>query len=216
MAQIGSPEEARRIVNYWADEGVTWFKAYTDISREALGAAIEAAHARGLKFTGPPLLGLLPRGGRAGDRQSRARAVHQQRLCRRTARRITARGHARQPAQGGDRRPRGAADDPRDGRQQGGDDVDAGGLRAVVSRSPAARGAGARRARSRGARGVSRARARRRRRAPRSRRCRSCSVGRRRSSARSSRPADCSELASIPPAWAARFQATAISATTNC
>jgi imidazolonepropionase-like amidohydrolase len=52
MAQISTPEEARRIVNYWADEGVTWFKAYTDISREALGAAIEAAHKRGLKFTG--------------------------------------------------------------------------------------------------------------------------------------------------------------------
>ena len=52
MAQIGSPEEATRIVNYWADEGVTWFKAYTDISRETLGAAIKAAHARGLKFTG--------------------------------------------------------------------------------------------------------------------------------------------------------------------
>lgn len=52
MAQISSPEEARRIVNYWADEGVTWFKAYTDISRETLGAAIKAAHARGLKFTG--------------------------------------------------------------------------------------------------------------------------------------------------------------------
>lgn len=52
MAQIGTPDEARRIVNYWADEGVTWFKAYTDISRETLGAAIKAAHARGLKFTG--------------------------------------------------------------------------------------------------------------------------------------------------------------------
>jgi imidazolonepropionase-like amidohydrolase len=52
MAQVGSVEEARRIVNYWADEGVTWFKAYTDISREALAAAIRAAHARGLKFTG--------------------------------------------------------------------------------------------------------------------------------------------------------------------
>jgi imidazolonepropionase-like amidohydrolase len=52
MAQIGSAEEARRIVNYWADEGVTWFKAYTDISREALRAAIVAAHKRGLKFTG--------------------------------------------------------------------------------------------------------------------------------------------------------------------
>ena len=52
MAQIGTPDEARRIVNYWADEGVTWFKAYTDISREALGAAIVDAHKRGLKFTG--------------------------------------------------------------------------------------------------------------------------------------------------------------------
>jgi len=52
MAQVGSAEEARRIVHYWADEGVTWFKAYTDISRAALGAAIEAAHSRGLKFTG--------------------------------------------------------------------------------------------------------------------------------------------------------------------
>jgi imidazolonepropionase-like amidohydrolase len=52
MAQIGSPKEAERIVNYWADEGVTWFKAYTDISRETLGAAIKAAHARGLRFTG--------------------------------------------------------------------------------------------------------------------------------------------------------------------
>jgi imidazolonepropionase-like amidohydrolase len=52
MAQIASPEEAKRIVNYWADEGVTWFKAYTDISRDALRAAIAAAHARGLKFTG--------------------------------------------------------------------------------------------------------------------------------------------------------------------
>jgi imidazolonepropionase-like amidohydrolase len=52
MAQVSTPEEARRIVNYWADEGVTWFKAYTTISRAALGAAIEEAHKRGLKFTG--------------------------------------------------------------------------------------------------------------------------------------------------------------------
>ena len=52
MAQVGSAEQARRIVAYWAEEGVTWFKAYTDISREALGAAIEEAHRRGLRFTG--------------------------------------------------------------------------------------------------------------------------------------------------------------------
>jgi imidazolonepropionase-like amidohydrolase len=52
MAQVGSAEEARRIVAYWAEEGVTWYKAYTDISREALKAAIDEAHRRGLKFTG--------------------------------------------------------------------------------------------------------------------------------------------------------------------
>jgi imidazolonepropionase-like amidohydrolase len=52
MAQVSTPEEARRIVTYWADEGVTWFKAYTTISRAALGAAIDQAHKRGLKFTG--------------------------------------------------------------------------------------------------------------------------------------------------------------------
>jgi imidazolonepropionase-like amidohydrolase len=52
MAQVSNAAEAKRIVAYWADEGVTWYKAYTDISREALKAAIEEAHRRGLKFTG--------------------------------------------------------------------------------------------------------------------------------------------------------------------
>ena len=52
MAQVSTPEEARRIVAYWAEEGVTWYKAYTAISREALKAAIDEAHSRGLKFTG--------------------------------------------------------------------------------------------------------------------------------------------------------------------
>jgi imidazolonepropionase-like amidohydrolase len=49
---IRTPEEARDHVNFWADRGVTSFKAYTNISRAALGAAIEAAHARGIKVTG--------------------------------------------------------------------------------------------------------------------------------------------------------------------
>jgi len=52
MLGVTTPEEARRVVGYWADEGATWFKAYTLISREALGAAIEEAHRRGLRFTG--------------------------------------------------------------------------------------------------------------------------------------------------------------------
>ena len=43
---------ARAAVNYWADQGVTSFKAYMFIKPEALKAAIDAAHARGLKITG--------------------------------------------------------------------------------------------------------------------------------------------------------------------
>jgi imidazolonepropionase-like amidohydrolase len=52
MTGVATPEDARRVVGYWADEGATWFKAYTTISREDLRAAIEEAHRRGLKFTG--------------------------------------------------------------------------------------------------------------------------------------------------------------------
>ena len=52
MALIDSPGAARRFVEYWAEEGATWIKAYTDISRENLRAAIEAAHELGLKVTG--------------------------------------------------------------------------------------------------------------------------------------------------------------------
>ena len=52
MTQIGTPEDAKRVVAYWAEEGATWFKAYTRISRAELEAAIEEAHSRGLKFTG--------------------------------------------------------------------------------------------------------------------------------------------------------------------
>ncbi len=52
MTQVGTPEDAKRVVAYWAEEGATWFKAYTRISRAELSAAIEEAHSRGLKFTG--------------------------------------------------------------------------------------------------------------------------------------------------------------------
>lgn len=40
------------MVDYWATEGMTSFKAYMHISRPELAAAIAAAHARGLKITG--------------------------------------------------------------------------------------------------------------------------------------------------------------------
>ncbi len=49
---ITTPEQAKRVVDYWADEGATWFKVYTEISRENLRAVAEAAHARGVKVTG--------------------------------------------------------------------------------------------------------------------------------------------------------------------
>ena len=52
MAVVNSPETARRFVAYWASEGATWIKAYTDIRRSELGAAIKEAHKRGVKVTG--------------------------------------------------------------------------------------------------------------------------------------------------------------------
>lgn len=52
MHALAGPDDARRTVEYWAGLGVTSFKAYTNITRDELGAAIKAAHARGLKVTG--------------------------------------------------------------------------------------------------------------------------------------------------------------------
>jgi imidazolonepropionase-like amidohydrolase len=51
MHQLGTPEDARRLVRYWSEEGVPWFKAYTQISRDELGAAIDEAHKHGMKVT---------------------------------------------------------------------------------------------------------------------------------------------------------------------
>ncbi len=52
MHQLASAEDARKLVNYWADQGVTSFKAYMYITRDQLKAAIEEAHKRGIKVTG--------------------------------------------------------------------------------------------------------------------------------------------------------------------
>ncbi|HEX8073031.1 MAG TPA: amidohydrolase family protein [Pyrinomonadaceae bacterium] len=49
---LTGPEDARRMVRQWADEGVTSFKAYMYINRAELGAAVEEAHKRGIKVTG--------------------------------------------------------------------------------------------------------------------------------------------------------------------
>ena len=52
MHELTGPEDARRMVNFWADQGATSFKAYMNITREELRAAVEEAHKRGLKVTG--------------------------------------------------------------------------------------------------------------------------------------------------------------------
>ena len=49
---LTGPEDARQTVAFWADHGVTSFKAYKDITRDELAAAVREAHRRGLKVTG--------------------------------------------------------------------------------------------------------------------------------------------------------------------
>jgi len=52
MHTLTGAEDARRMVNFWADQGATSFKAYMNISRDELRATVEEAHKRGLKVTG--------------------------------------------------------------------------------------------------------------------------------------------------------------------
>jgi imidazolonepropionase-like amidohydrolase len=52
MHGLKDPDDARRQVAYWAGMGATSLKAYMNITRAQLGAAIEEAHARKIKVTG--------------------------------------------------------------------------------------------------------------------------------------------------------------------
>jgi len=52
MHTLTDANDARKLVNYWADQGATSFKAYMNITRDELRAAVEEAHKRGLKVTG--------------------------------------------------------------------------------------------------------------------------------------------------------------------
>jgi len=52
MHELTGPDDAKRMVDYWAAEGMTSYKAYMNITREELGVAIQQAHARKLKLTG--------------------------------------------------------------------------------------------------------------------------------------------------------------------
>ena len=52
MPVVRSPEDARKLVEYWIHEGATSFKAYMDIPHDALAEAIRTAHEHKLKITG--------------------------------------------------------------------------------------------------------------------------------------------------------------------
>jgi imidazolonepropionase-like amidohydrolase len=52
MPELTGPKDARETVAYWADRGVTSFKAYQNITRAELRAAITEAHKHRLKVTG--------------------------------------------------------------------------------------------------------------------------------------------------------------------
>jgi len=52
MAEVNTPDAARRFVDYWAQEGAEWIKTYTNIRRAELNAVIDEAHKRGVKVMG--------------------------------------------------------------------------------------------------------------------------------------------------------------------
>src|SRR5882724_9051701 len=51
MYALKDSADARRFVAFWADAGATSFKAYMNITRAELAAAVDEAHRRGLKIT---------------------------------------------------------------------------------------------------------------------------------------------------------------------
>ncbi|MFL6466711.1 MAG: amidohydrolase family protein [Pyrinomonadaceae bacterium] len=52
MRELTGADDARQMVNFWADQGATSFKAYMNITRDELRAVVEEAHKRKLKVTG--------------------------------------------------------------------------------------------------------------------------------------------------------------------
>src|SRR5260370_6652421 len=52
MHELTGPDDAKRMVDYWAAEGMTSYKAYMNITREELRVAIQEADAHKQKLTG--------------------------------------------------------------------------------------------------------------------------------------------------------------------
>ena len=50
--ELTGKEDARKTAEFWADQGVTSFKAFTHITRDELKEVIDVAHKRGLTVTG--------------------------------------------------------------------------------------------------------------------------------------------------------------------
>ena len=50
--ELSGREDARRTVEFWADQGATSFKAFVHIPQAELASVIDLAHRRGLKVTG--------------------------------------------------------------------------------------------------------------------------------------------------------------------
>jgi imidazolonepropionase-like amidohydrolase len=50
--ELSGPEDAHKTVEFWADQGVTSFKAFVHITRDELTGVIDGSHKRGLKVTG--------------------------------------------------------------------------------------------------------------------------------------------------------------------
>jgi len=52
MHVLRGPDDARKVVAFWAEQGATSWKAYMNVTRAELKAAIDEAHRRGQKVTG--------------------------------------------------------------------------------------------------------------------------------------------------------------------
>jgi hypothetical protein len=52
MTDLTEPEQARRTVAFWVQQGVTSMKAYMNITEAVLGAAIDESHRQHIKITG--------------------------------------------------------------------------------------------------------------------------------------------------------------------
>lgn len=67
MHDLTGPHDARRMVNFWADQGATSFKVYENITGDELRAVVEEAHKRGLKVTGHPVQSVIAKPRRSAS-----------------------------------------------------------------------------------------------------------------------------------------------------